>query len=197
MEVMTDNRSGIELPPVRVEELAAFVFAREARERARRGETFDGKSAEEPDEDSAGDFVENFAADFVETIELSLSFVGVDEMAHLNATYRNRPEPTDVLSFELDDPWAPCSGPDMPRVLMGDIVICPDVAREHAKRDGIGLDEQLRILVIHGILHLLGYDHENAEEARAMEAREDEHLCQWKQHLATAALKGDGGHGDG
>jgi probable rRNA maturation factor len=142
--------------------------------------TFDRKPAEEPDEVSVGDFVENFAADFVETIELSISFVGVDEMAHLNATYRNRPEPTDVLSFELDDPWAPCSGPDTPHILIGDIVICPDVARERAQRDGIDFDEQLRILIVHGMLHLLGYDHEDEGQAQAMEAREDEHLRQWE-----------------
>jgi probable rRNA maturation factor len=152
MEVMTDNRSGTELPLARVEKLAAFVLERETHERKRDGEG----------------------------LELSFSFVTSGEMAQLNAQYRGKQGPTDVLSFELDDPWAPPPEQGAEGVLIGDVVICPDVAREHAERDGITFDEQLWILAIHGTLHLLGYDHEDAKGARLMEAREDDYLRQWE-----------------
>jgi probable rRNA maturation factor len=153
---MIDNRSGQELPLGCVEGLAAFVL------------------------DCEG---------FLNPLEVSLSFVGLDEMTALNASYRDKPQPTDVLSFELDDPWASGTGQvgeDAPapegedgHILIGDVVISPDVAREHALLDEVSFEEELWILVIHGILHLLGYDHEEPAEAAAMEAREDGYFRQW------------------
>jgi probable rRNA maturation factor len=85
--------------------------------------------------------------------ELSLSFVGLEEMSDLHSRYLDEPGPTDVLSFPLgeDD-------------LLGDVVVCPAYAAVNTD----DLDEELRLLVVHGVLHLLGYDHEGEDERRVM-----------------------------
>ena len=81
---------------------------------------------------------------------LSLSFVGRERMRDLNARWKGRPGPTDVLAFRL-------SGPD--GTLAGDIYICRWVAAREARDRGISLGEELLRLVVHGVLHVLGYDH--------------------------------------
>jgi probable rRNA maturation factor len=116
-------------------------------------------------------------------IELSLSFVEEDEMARLNAEYRGLPQATDVLSFPLDDPWHAFS--DTPVSLIGDIVINPGKARERALAEDVTLEEEFWILVIHGILHLIGFDHVEAADAAAMEKREDEHFLHWGQKVVA------------
>jgi len=100
--------------------------------------------------------------------ELSVSLVGDAEMAELNARFRGRRGPTDVLSFSLvEGEHAGYRG-----ALLGDVVIGVAVARRQAKAAGHGLDEELARLLIHGALHLLGHDHERDEDARVMEALE-------------------------
>jgi len=85
-------------------------------------------------------------------------------MRGLNAAYRGKDKPTDVLSFELDERPDP-SGPP----LLGDVVISVDTAARQAAARGVPLDAEVRLLLVHGILHLLGYDHErSASEARRM-----------------------------
>jgi probable rRNA maturation factor len=214
IDVAIDNRSGLELPLERVADLASFVLAREA---AERGGAPDG-------------------------LELSLSFVSKDEIRQLNAAYRDKDVPTDVLSFGLDDPWADAgdvvdadvadvvdagagdvgagatgdaagatgdvgaggtavaivtttlveektgdvgAGGTAGHLLLGDIVIQPDIARERAVAEEVDFETELWILVIHGILHLVGYDHLMDEDAAVMEAREDEHLFRWELSLDT------------
>jgi probable rRNA maturation factor len=90
-------------------------------------------------------------------------------MAHLNKQYRGIDGPTDVLSFGCDDPCA-ASG-DEPLTL-GDVVISPEVAAQQAAELGHTVEEELDMLLVHGILHLLGYDHESDDEAAVMQARE-------------------------
>jgi len=97
---------------------------------------------------------------------LALAFVEEPAMVELNERYRSLAEPTDVLSFSYADP----DGEDWPEPedleqepFLGDVVICPAVASRNAAEDGITLDLELRRLVIHGILHLMGYDHESDE----------------------------------
>jgi probable rRNA maturation factor len=90
--------------------------------------------------------------------ELSLSFVGEDEMADLHVRYMDEPGPTDVLSFPLDEDG-----------LVGDVVVCPAVA---ARANPEHPEQELRLLVTHGILHLLGYDHEEDDERAAMWERQ-------------------------
>lgn len=106
--------------------------------------------------------------------ELTVAFVDEATMAELNATHMGETGPTDVLSFPLDAAPDPAAGAGSPR-LLGDVVICPSVARRHAVAPG-GYDAELALLVVHGVLHVLGMDHADAEEAAAMVARERHHL---------------------
>jgi probable rRNA maturation factor len=91
-------------------------------------------------------------------VELSISLVGTEEMAELHRRYLGDAEPTDVLSFTMDEDG-----------LLGDVVICPAVAREQNP----DLDSELRLLLVHGILHLLGYDHEDEGDRREMWERQE------------------------
>jgi probable rRNA maturation factor len=86
-------------------------------------------------------------------VELSVSLVSADEMAELQVKYAGESGPTDVLSFTMDEEG-----------LLGDVVICPEVAAKQAP----DVSAELRLLLVHGILHLLGYDHEEEEERKAM-----------------------------
>jgi len=81
---------------------------------------------------------------------VSVSFVGRERMRSLNARWKGRNEPTDVLAFAL-------AGPD--GAPTGDIYICPWVAAREARARGLPLRQELKRLVVHGVLHLLGYDH--------------------------------------
>ena len=102
----------------------------------------------------------------VEASELSLSFVDEDEIAELHERYLDEPGPTDVLSFPLDEGDVDEDGV---RVL-GDVVIAPSVAERNRPDDR---DAELRLLVVHGILHLLGHDHHEDEERAAMWAKQE------------------------
>jgi probable rRNA maturation factor len=98
--------------------------------------------------------------------EISVQVVGSGESRRLNARYRRRDKPTNVLSF----PSAP-----LPQVLpqpLGDLVICPQVLRSEALAQGKPLRAHWAHLVVHGSLHLIGYDHEREQDARRMERRE-------------------------
>ena len=105
------------------------------------------------------------------TGELTLTFVDRDEIAALNAEHMGEHGPTDVLSFPLDsidDSTAAMPGP----VLLGDVVVCPAVASEAAPTHAGTLDDELALLVVHGILHVLGHDHaEPQRDARDARAR--------------------------
>jgi probable rRNA maturation factor len=101
-------------------------------------------------------------------------------MIRLNTIYRDRAEPTDILSFELDDPWAERSDAKDSHTLLGDIVIQPDIARDRAQAEELSFEEELWVLVIHGILHLLGHDHMTQTDAAKMEAIEDACFAQWE-----------------
>lgn len=132
--------------------------------------------------------VESLAAFAMETLglpddaELSVSFVTDGEMAKLNGSYRGKSGPTDVLSFECDslDDGFPVSD-DGCGFTLGDIVIAPDVAGRQATEFGETLDEELSVLLVHGILHLMGYDHIEEEEALAMEQRQRSLLDAWRK----------------
>ncbi len=103
---------------------------------------------------------ETLRAEGVERAELSLSFVDEDEITGLHERFMDEPGPTDVLSFPLDD-GDEADGRDGVR-LLGDVVIAPAVAARGNHDDPAS---ELRLLVVHGILHLLGYDHQ-ADGAR-------------------------------
>ncbi|MBW6467815.1 MAG: rRNA maturation RNase YbeY [Anaerosomatales bacterium] len=112
--------------------------------------------------------------------ELSLALVDVEEMTELNEGYRGVAGPTDVLSFECDDPCPVES--DQP-VTLGDVVIAPQIAEEQAAELGHTVEEELNLLLVHGILHLLGYAHDSDEDAAVMQEREQALLAAYAEGL--------------
>lgn len=124
--------------------------------------------------------------------ELSLIFVTAAEMAELNDEYMGKQGPTDVLAFPIDADEAelintrepPSRGPDrsppdpddMP-LLLGDVVICPEVAVAQAAEHAGTIDDEFALLVVHGVLHVLGHDHADDEQTAAMRAKERELLA--------------------
>ena len=108
--------------------------------------------------------------------ELSIAVVELAEMTELNERYRGVVGPTDVLSFECDDLCA--ADVDEP-VTLGDVVIAPEVAETQAEEYGHTVEEELNLLLVHGVLHLLGYDHEADQDAIVMQARERALLTAW------------------
>ena len=130
-------------------------------------------------------------------MELSVLFVDEATIIDLNERYLDGVGPTDVLAFPLDeapppgghplDPGGPGApdDPDIPLVL-GDVVVCPTVARAQAEAGGRSFDDELALLVVHGVLHLLGYDHAEPEDEATMQRREAEILGRWPGRVATA-----------
>lgn len=108
--------------------------------------------------------------------ELSVAIVTIDEMAEMNERYRGKEGATDVLSFSCDDPCPAAS--DEP-IALGDVVIAPEVAEKQAAELGTTVESELNLLLVHGTLHLLGYDHETDEDAAVMQARERVLLAAW------------------
>ncbi|MFN2557247.1 MAG: rRNA maturation RNase YbeY [Nitriliruptorales bacterium] len=98
-------------------------------------------------------------------MELSLMLVDEQAITALNAHHLGNPEPTDVLAFPIDEPGE--TPPGVPAVL-GDVVLCPAVAERQAIRRDRDLREELRVLTVHGILHVLGMDHADPEDEREM-----------------------------
>lgn len=113
------------------------------------------------------------AAEGVERdVEISLSYVDEDEMHELNRQWRGIDRTTDVLSFECDSAF----DEDIPldEVLeLGDIILAPEVIARQAPGFGNAPADECRLMLVHGLLHLLGYDHIEDDEAEEMEARED------------------------
>src|SRR5690625_2568992 len=102
--------------------------------------------------------------------EVSISFVEKSEIKRLNGTYRNLEEVIDVLSFEIDtfsQEELLVKNSNQPLIL-GDIIICVDVAREQAGKYNHSFERELGFLIVHGFLHLLAYDHRNKEEEQVM-----------------------------
>jgi probable rRNA maturation factor len=110
------------------------------------------------------------------TGELTLSFVDTDEIAALNAEHMGSAGATDVLSFPLDDVAGDALPDGFGPVLLGDVVICPAVAAENAPTHAGTLDDELALLVVHGVLHIVGHDHAEPDETARMRAAELTHL---------------------
>jgi probable rRNA maturation factor len=130
----------------------------------------------------------------VDQSQVSLLFVDETTIADLHVRFLDEEGPTDVLAFPIDDdaiergrqpdqggrgPGGPSTPPEVP-VLLGDVVVCPLVAQRQAHERGIDLDDELALLVVHGVLHLLRYDHEDDEQRVVMEERQREHLADWR-----------------
>ncbi len=121
--------------------------------------------------------------------EVSLLFVDEDTIASLNEQFLGKGGPTDVLSFPIEDDPGPSgrspdyggSGPGSSAeegslTLLGDVVICPAVAAQNAEEHEVSFEDEVALLVVHGLLHLLGMDHEDDAEATRMEALEQQLL---------------------
>jgi probable rRNA maturation factor len=118
--------------------------------------------------------------------EVSLLFVDEATISELNQRFLGRDGPTDVLAFPIDEEpveggRSPDSGgtgpgfspsPEDAPTLLGDVVVCPAVARRNAPDHAGTYDDEIALLVVHGLLHLLGLDHEDPDEAEAMESKE-------------------------
>ena len=102
--------------------------------------------------------------------ELTLAFINDSEMEDLHKKWMDLPGTTDVMSFPMDElkPNDPEPG------ILGDIVISPVVARAQAERAGHSFEHEVKILAAHGLLHLLGYDHQELEDERVMFALQEE-----------------------
>ena len=120
------------------------------------------------------------AEGFPSQAELSITLVEDDEMASWNSRALGGSGPTDVLSFPVEafrPGNAPISVPDGPPLLIGDLVIAPDYVRRQAGQYGVEMDDEMSLMVAHGILHLLGYDHNDDVDAELMENRERDILA--------------------
>lgn len=130
--------------------------------------------------------------------ELSLLFVTEEAISDLNLRFMETSGPTDVLAFPIDDdlvelgrfPDATTTGPDRPApdpsdapVLLGDVVICPAVAARNAPEHAGTYDDEIALLLVHGILHVLGMDHAEAADEDAMRERERELLAEFHHPL--------------
>jgi len=103
--------------------------------------------------------------------DMNICLVDEQESARLNQAYRNKKSSTNILSFSYDLPKEIAS-----RLFYGDLIICFPIVSKEAKTAGIKVDDHLAHLIVHGMLHLLGYDHENDKEADEMEQLEMEIL---------------------
>jgi probable rRNA maturation factor len=126
-------------------------------------------------------------------VEVSLLFVDEGSMAELNERFLGETGPTDVLAFPIEDdpepsgrspdeggtgPGGPPEDPEIP-LMLGDVVICPAVADRNATSHGVSYEDEVELLVVHGLLHLLGMDHEEDEEAQLMEKRQRDLLARF------------------
>lgn len=114
----------------------------------------------------------------IKNAEVSITFVTNEEIHKINREYRDKDAPTDVISFaleELGEGEVEIVGDDLPRVL-GDIIISIDRTKEQAIEYGHSFERELGFLAVHGLLHLLGYDHMTEEDEKEMFSKQDEIL---------------------
>lgn len=124
-----------------------------------------------PDAGEVGTLIEAAAAEVAAeprfelgTVQVAIALAGDDQVAVLNGNFRGKSKPTNVLSFP--------SGPGMPEDYLGDIVLGYETIVREAQEQDVSFEHHLQHLVVHGLLHLLGKDHENPADAERMEALE-------------------------
>jgi probable rRNA maturation factor len=136
--------------------------------------------------------------------EVSVLFVAEDTIADLNERFLDGSGPTDVLAFPIDDDSPPGGrypdeggrGPgtpaedDEPPIVLGDVLVCPAVAARQAAALGRSLEDELALLVVHGVLHLLDYDHAEPDDAVKMQRREADLLARFEA-VERESLDGD------
>lgn len=121
-------------------------------------------------------------------VEASLVYVTPEEIQNLNAKYRDMDRPTDVLSFPLweeEGVFVPPSFEGVEELVLGDIVVCPDVVNQQAMEAGVSALRETLLVVIHGFFHLIGFDHVTDEERERMWVLQEDTLCQVLSALSS------------
>jgi probable rRNA maturation factor len=117
--------------------------------------------------------------------ELCVKAVDEDTIAQLNAQWMGKDGPTDVLAFPMDELRPGLVTEEPEEGVLGDLMLCPAVAERQAAEAGHGTDAEIELLTVHGILHLLGYDHAEPEEHAEMFGLQDRLLAQWRAPATT------------
>ena len=112
--------------------------------------------------------------------ELCITAVDEDTIAELNAKWMDKDGPTDVLAFPMDELRPGKVHEEPEEGVLGDLVLCPAIAAKQGETAGHGTDAEIELLTVHGILHLLGYDHAEPEEHQEMFGLQDELLAAWR-----------------
>jgi len=112
--------------------------------------------------------------------ELCVKAVDEATIAELNERWMDKDGPTDVLSFPMDELRPGLVGQEPEEGVLGDLVLCPTIAARQGETAGHGAEAEIDLLTVHGILHLLGYDHAEPEEHREMFGLQDDLLEQWR-----------------
>jgi probable rRNA maturation factor len=113
--------------------------------------------------------------------ELCIKAVDEATIAQLNEQWMEKEGPTDVLAFPMDELRPGLVNEDPEEGVLGDLVLCPTVAERQGATAGHGTDAEIELLTVHGILHLLGYDHADPEEHKEMFGLQDELLADWRR----------------
>ena len=124
--------------------------------------------------------------------ELSIMVVTTEVMTELHERWMDEPGPTDVMAFPMDELVDESRRPDAPEIgpaLLGDVVLCPAFASAQARKAGHGLGDELALLTVHGVLHLLGYDHAEPDEEREMFGLQNALLAEWQSARHEAAAR--------
>ncbi len=113
--------------------------------------------------------------------ELCIKAVDEPTIAELNQQWMDKPGPTDVLAFPMDELRPGLVNEEPEEGVLGDLVLCPVVASRQGETAGHGAEAELELLTVHGILHLLGYDHAEPEEHRVMFGLQGDLLAAWRE----------------
>lgn len=111
--------------------------------------------------------------------DLSVIFVDENSIAELNKRWMDEPGPTDVLSFPMDELRPGDNSESISESLLGDIVICPQIAQSQAVAANKSVNDEINLLLVHGFLHLLGFDHAEPVEHKQMFSLQDQILAEW------------------
>ncbi len=113
--------------------------------------------------------------------ELTVRLVEPDTIATLNEQWMGKKGPTDVLSFPMDELTPGRDDEEAPEGYLGDIALCPQIAEQQAPAAGHATSDEVDLLLVHGILHLLGYDHAEPDEHREMFGLQGRLLVEWQR----------------
>lgn len=118
--------------------------------------------------------------------ELCIKAVDEPTIAHLNEQWMEKEGPTDVLAFPMDELRPGKVNEELEEGVLGDLVLCPAIAEKQGETAGHGTLAEIELLTVHGILHLLGYDHAEPEEHKEMFGLQDQLLAEWRSNAEVS-----------